>query len=60
VRRRLAAVVLAVSCLTAACVTNTDFNREADGVCYRTRTEKAFWVIPVSSTEVQAVSENCG
>lgn len=54
-KRLLAIVALVLS--VAACATDTSFT-ESNGVCYRTRTEKAFG-IGYSTSEVQTVGANC-
>lgn len=56
-KKLIAIAALSVPLLTA-CVTDTSFSRQ-DGVCYRTRTEKAFFFVPMSEKTVQAVDANC-
>ena len=55
--KRLAAIALAVVCLTGCSSSDTEFHIR-DGVCYRTRTHRTMGMQTSKST-VQAIMSNC-
>lgn len=57
-KRRLALLAAVIGVTVGACASDTSFTSE-NGVCYRERTEKFLFVIPVSRSEVQSVDANC-